>query len=349
MKLLTTCLLCLFIMVNAKAQYKFSGHANTTGSQQEVYLSLVEDYRKTKGVYAQQIIAKATTDNNGYFEFRGNQLEDKNRIYRIHIDHCSSNEQNVNHFTGHCPSSEEILFVASNKDTVYLPLSGNNQMFCNIEATNSKSSCFFKVDSLIEIMKFEYAEYSSNTSRKLNNRKWFHKIQEYGQELKEPLAELYIYNFLSDRTNNLHEYYLEDLEANHYYKQLETRLATQYPDTPYLKQYQTELNADLYSLGSPEKADTSKTNIILGILLLISVLGNVLWFFNFRKQPVKTTSNPEERLTRQERSVLELIVQDKTNKEIAEALFVSVSTVKTHINNIYKKLGVTSREEVKNL
>ena len=40
------------------------------------------------------------------------------------------------------------------------------------------------------------------------------------------------------------------------------------------------------------------------------------------------------------------MLENKTNKEIASALFVSVSTIKTHINNLYKKLEVTSREEV---
>ena len=40
------------------------------------------------------------------------------------------------------------------------------------------------------------------------------------------------------------------------------------------------------------------------------------------------------------------MLENKTNKEIASALFVSVSTIKTHINNLYKKLEVTSREEM---
>jgi len=30
-------------------------------------------------------------------------------------------------------------------------------------------------------------------------------------------------------------------------------------------------------------------------------------------------------------------------------LFISLSTVKTHINNLYKKLDVTSREDIKQL
>ena len=38
--------------------------------------------------------------------------------------------------------------------------------------------------------------------------------------------------------------------------------------------------------------------------------------------------------------------QQNSNKAIADALFISVSTVKTHINNIYAKLDISSRKEV---
>ncbi len=52
-------------------------------------------------------------------------------------------------------------------------------------------------------------------------------------------------------------------------------------------------------------------------------------------------------LTQQEQRILELLLENKTNKEIAQEIFVSVSTVKTHTNNLYKKLKVRSRDEVK--
>ena len=56
-----------------------------------------------------------------------------------------------------------------------------------------------------------------------------------------------------------------------------------------------------------------------------------------------------ENLTKQEQNILALILENKSNKEIADTLFVSVSTIKTHINNIFKKLNVQSREEIKAL
>jgi LuxR family maltose regulon positive regulatory protein len=43
--------------------------------------------------------------------------------------------------------------------------------------------------------------------------------------------------------------------------------------------------------------------------------------------------------------VLELLAQRLANKEIAEILFISPVTVKTHTLNIYAKLGVHGRQQ----
>jgi two-component system NarL family response regulator len=50
-------------------------------------------------------------------------------------------------------------------------------------------------------------------------------------------------------------------------------------------------------------------------------------------------------LTERETEVLKTIVAGKSNKEIAAALFISEATVKTHINNLLSKLGVTDRTQ----
>ncbi|MBN2348543.1 MAG: helix-turn-helix transcriptional regulator [Bacteroidales bacterium] len=54
-------------------------------------------------------------------------------------------------------------------------------------------------------------------------------------------------------------------------------------------------------------------------------------------------------LSLREREIFELILKGKTNKEIAAILFIDICTVKTHINNIYKKIGVNTRIEIFNL
>lgn len=50
-------------------------------------------------------------------------------------------------------------------------------------------------------------------------------------------------------------------------------------------------------------------------------------------------------LTNREREVFELLVQDKTTKEIAQQLFISEKTVRNHISNVMQKLNVKGRSQ----
>ncbi|BBW95368.1 MULTISPECIES: response regulator transcription factor [Geobacillus] len=50
-------------------------------------------------------------------------------------------------------------------------------------------------------------------------------------------------------------------------------------------------------------------------------------------------------LTKREKEVFELLVQDKTTKEIAQELFISEKTVRNHISNAMQKLGVKGRSQ----
>src|SRR5262249_31380596 len=50
-------------------------------------------------------------------------------------------------------------------------------------------------------------------------------------------------------------------------------------------------------------------------------------------------------LTPREREVLALVAEGRTNRQIAEALFISDKTASVHVSNILAKLGVTNRAE----
>jgi DNA-binding NarL/FixJ family response regulator len=62
-----------------------------------------------------------------------------------------------------------------------------------------------------------------------------------------------------------------------------------------------------------------------------------------RSRPGKTGRPGIESLTERERQVARLVVDRKTNQEIAAELFLSQKTVETHLSNIFNKIGVTSR------
>ncbi len=61
-------------------------------------------------------------------------------------------------------------------------------------------------------------------------------------------------------------------------------------------------------------------------------------------QPVRAPAYPDG-LTQREIEVLRLVAAGKTDREIAEELFISAATVSTHVRNLLNKTGVANRTE----
>ncbi len=76
-------------------------------------------------------------------------------------------------------------------------------------------------------------------------------------------------------------------------------------------------------------------------------LGAPLWAERTRSElsRVGGLAAPGE-LTATERQIAELVVQGRTNREVADALFVSVKTVEANLSRVYHKTGVRSRREL---
>jgi DNA-binding CsgD family transcriptional regulator len=53
-----------------------------------------------------------------------------------------------------------------------------------------------------------------------------------------------------------------------------------------------------------------------------------------------------ESLTASERRVAQMAAEDLSNKDIAQALFVTVKTVEVHLSRVYRKLGIASRRQL---
>jgi DNA-binding CsgD family transcriptional regulator len=74
------------------------------------------------------------------------------------------------------------------------------------------------------------------------------------------------------------------------------------------------------------------------------VVARISMEYNSLSDPVILESVADRyNISNREREVIRLILDGKSNKEIQDSLFVSIHTVKNHIYNIYKKLGVNSR------
>jgi len=334
--------------ITSYSQYSFEGQIAESVNGKTVYLSIIEDYRKLARPYLEQIIKKTAVDSLGHFKFEGDNLSLDNRIYRIHIDECSEESLDLNHFLGRCENSRSILFIANNRDSITFPTSFADEILCEITSTNPKSEAFLQIDALKEEMAFDFYDFRSEANRRLNSKKWYKTLQDFGQNLNEPLVELYIFDFLSDKRNETYSYYLKDISKNDYYDGLGQRLEEKYPNTVFTQLYQTEITTDIQMARQGRKAN-SYWKWILGSMLLLSVFFNIYFIVRQKSLLKHHKDQTLAKLTTQEQKIVNEILKDKTNKEIASGLFISLSTVKTHINNLYKKLDVSSRDEIKQL
>ena len=167
--------------------------------------------------------------------------------------------------------------------------------------------------------------------------------------LKEPLAELYAFHLYSDDKSFSREFYIKDLKRSNYYNDLLNSLEGQYSETAYPNYYKEELIKDQYPLLQSKNKNYQYIIYALAVLLVFSLAVNFIIIRKNRFSTLNKKALPIDYktvLSPQEQKVIELIHEKLSNKEIAEKLFISLSTVKTHINNIYSKLSISSRKEI---
>jgi DNA-binding CsgD family transcriptional regulator len=91
--------------------------------------------------------------------------------------------------------------------------------------------------------------------------------------------------------------------------------------------------------------------LVLFIAIIFVVLG---WWLgqHLTRKPIYTVTFQKNikaieylRLSERELEVLELVAAGLSNKEIAGKLYVSINTVKTHLQKVFEKLGVNRRTQ----
>jgi DNA-binding CsgD family transcriptional regulator len=113
----------------------------------------------------------------------------------------------------------------------------------------------------------------------------------------------------------------------------------------------------LFWVVQQETSDSVQLLFTVGFFLCFSLIPLIWLRYFFRTyadsliQYVETRSGLEELIERynissREQEILRLIAGGKTNREIADQLFIAIPTVKNHIYNLYQKLNVKSRYQL---
>jgi DNA-binding NarL/FixJ family response regulator len=116
-----------------------------------------------------------------------------------------------------------------------------------------------------------------------------------------------------------------------------------YENAPYVKRALSD-GASGYLLKDATPEDLSQAiNVAMsgsGNVLSPRVIQNL-----FEEQQSGDGRRNEYSLTQRENDILALLAEGKSNREIAQSLFLSEKTVKAHLAAIFRKLGVTNRTQ----
>lgn len=135
-------------------------------------------------------------------------------------------------------------------------------------------------------------------------------------------------------------------------RQFELAEAAVTPDTPVLDRFQLHRHhgEELLAAGRLEEARSQ----LRAAEELVAPLGSGPLLDRVRTEleaagdeSVLTPAVATTGLTERERDVVALVRRGYTNREVAEALFVSVKAVEYHMGNIFSKLGIRSRRELR--
>ena len=122
-------------------------------------------------------------------------------------------------------------------------------------------------------------------------------------------------------------------EAAEHVPQAQRLLLTQRMDESWMN--------DVFDAGAHAILSKSMHPVSLGTTLREVVRGNVVHRFE-RRPSAAVTDCP---LTLREKEILALVAEGATNGQIARTLWVTEQTVKFHLSNTYRKLGVANRTE----
>lgn len=333
------------------AQYSIKGKVNLNEEwQPKIFMAAVNklsDYYRTS---YDMIVNTAEVNANGTFVLEGDNLPNESRYYRLYLmkkqntdyDACLYFEGEDHNFVHILLQNGEAVEITADSKSV-APFGGyqikgqsHNHMMQNL--------------SNIMFPSFYFSRIKFPTERKFAQDKLHTNLKNFTDTCSNTLVALAAINNME-----FDEYFDRTPE---YFENFGKRLKAELPNSIYTKNYLLKVkyyaNEDF---GFPTWAKLLLGGLSLGILgllfLFIQAKNQIKNLEDQLNQPsTEKSSKPlslEDILTQKEKEILQLISQGKSNKEIANSLYVELSTVKTHINKIYSKIGASNRKEAQTL
>ena len=340
-------LLCFFFSF-ANAQYTIKGRVNVGEEwQPKIFMASVEKLTDYYRPSADMIVNKADVALDGSFTLKGD-LPNEKKFYRLYLMKKLNTDYDACLYVG----GEDHNFVhilLGKKETVEIiadPIS--IAPFGNFEIKGSRENHLMRELSNIVFPSIYVSKVIFPAELKLNDDNLQANIKTFIDTCGSTPVALAAIN-----TTDFDQHFDNDKA---FYQAFGERLKKDMPKASYTKDYIRKLkyyaNEDYSSLPTWALA---LMGILSGIVIAMVMKNRQLQKqINLLEHKIATTSIIKETpqpnlsdLTQKEKQILLLIGEGKSNKEIASELFVELSTVKTHINKLYSKIGASNRKEAK--
>ncbi|MEO0726286.1 MAG: response regulator transcription factor [Bacteroidota bacterium] len=318
-------ILCVWLLLSTTslpAQYLIKGQAPEAYKNGWAYLDIMDKWNDFRNIAEEMILKRAKIDSSGYFEFKGNELPAELAWYRIRYMDQPDAPVYI-----HTLKRHYVPFLFQNGDSIHLQgLWNESSRFTN---QNLNSLVAF-VDSFTRMEMDAPNERLSLMARKRMSE----NLQAIVDRADDPMLKMFA--LAHEEEEFPFPLWL--------YEETEKELR----DIDMLQSYLITFQRTIGSKSYGEKEAEPRYWKTIALVSLVSNLALLVFLFRkhpFSKSGPKVAAKKEVQLTDKEEEVLQLLGQKKSNKEIAQALFISEATVKTHLNHIYKKLGAKSRRE----
>ena len=318
-------------------QYLVEGKIKHPDPGLTAYLDVLNEWDDYERIAEGQILKKIDIDSSGYFSFSGAELSNQLGLYKVHF----SVDSYTPYYMSWTPDSKNFLiFCLSNTDTLFLAMKtpqfvpGTYSLTSSLPANQRLLDACLKADQFYQ----ELEEAQTPTQSELiesKQRDFFASLIEEEEDGLVQVVALTLGNF-----------------DPHAYQDLFMLVADRLQGTEYRDTYTHSLDR---FLGAAFYRDLQKENTwYRWALLLAGAIILLLIILLFREKArgsvavAESVPNLIDELTPREKQIFQLMAEGKTNKEISNSQSISESTVKSHINNIYRKTGIKSRKELQN-
>ena len=300
------------------------------------YLSVIHSFDDLNTASYDFLRYQVEIDSMGYFEINDMELADEDRLYRLHI--CKKGDPVSTIIIG---GQEEnfIHFMMNKKSDVTLVQHDHlpGIQHCKIKGHLTESS----LTKLFELQKKLNTppELPSAQNRSFIKKQVLNDFQSIADTASNTVIRLLALHFIQESFASLDHLPLME--------RIDNGLTISDYSSPYYKSFANQLS---FLQFQSNKTSNSWGGWLkwFGLVSLFALIASFLWQKNKGQTESKKEDNTKtvQSLSNQEKRVFNLLKKGKSNKEISSELHIEVSTVKSHLNKIYSRLGVKSRKDI---